>query len=242
MSYHDVQPPDLLPILSPGKHRNPRTGACFMELASLLAGERWSDHPTCTHPLLAAVARHVNDHTSDAGRQRLTHLVPSVIGLTGDDLHIDARIALRSAIMALPVVAANRQRVMAVSVLTCDRVLAELDGRAAAALEKQSRLALAKAPHAAAWADQFTSGIRPSHKGFRRQAAPTIVQDAVEGIAQACVPDPDGMLRGLLVQAIEVCAAWAGRDRTAVDGRLQALHLLPWVVIGRVGVGTARRR
>ena len=50
-----VQPPDLFPILSPGKHRSPRTGACFMELASLLAGERWSDHPACTHPLLAAV-------------------------------------------------------------------------------------------------------------------------------------------------------------------------------------------
>jgi hypothetical protein len=212
MSYHDVQPPDLLPILSPGKHRSPRTGACFMEFASLLAGERWSDHPACTHPLLAAVARHVNDHTSDAGRQRLTDLIPSVIGLTGEDLHIDARIALRSATMALPLVAAGRQRVMAVSVLTCERVLAELDGRAVGGLEDQSRLALAEVPHAADWAYRFTRGVRPSTKGFRRQAVPTIVQDAVRGIARACVPDPDGMLRDLLVEAIDVCAAWAGRD------------------------------
>ena len=209
MSHQDVQPPDLLPILSPGKHRNPRAGACFMELASLLAGERWSDHPACTHPLLAAVARHVNDHTSDAGRQRLADLIPSVIGLTGDDLHIDARIALRSATTALPVVAAGRQRVMAVAVLTCERVLAELDGRAAGALERQSRSALAEVPQAAEWAYQFTSGVRPSRRGFRRQAAPTIVQDAVEGIARACVPDPDEMLRDLLVQAIDVCAAWS---------------------------------
>jgi hypothetical protein len=212
MPDHDLQPPDLLPILSPGKHRSPRTGACFMELASLLAGERWSDHPACTHPLLATLARHVNDHTSDAGRQRLADLVPSVIGLTGDDLHIDARIALGSATMALPVVAAGRQRVMAVSVLTCERVLAELDGRAVGSLEEQSRLVLAEVPQAAGWAYRFTSGIRPSGKGFRRQAAPAIVQDAVEGIAQACVPDPDGRLRDLLVQAIEVCAAWIGRD------------------------------
>jgi hypothetical protein len=102
---------------------------------------------------------------------------------------------------------------MAVSVLTCDRVLADLDGRAAGALEQHSRLALAEVPQAAEWADRFTSGVRPSHRGFRRQAAPTIVQDAVQGIAHACVPDPDGMLRGLLVQAIEVCAAWVGRDR-----------------------------
>src|SRR4029453_873906 len=152
MPYHDVQPPDLLPILSPGKHRNLRTGACFMELASLLPGERWSDHPACTHPLLAAVARHVNDHTSDAGRQRLTHLVPSVIGLTGDDLHIDARIPLRSATMTLPVVAAERQRVLAVSVLTCDRVLADLDGRTAGSLEEEGGFALGEGAPAAAGA------------------------------------------------------------------------------------------
>jgi hypothetical protein len=183
-----------------------------MELASLLAGERWSDHPACTHPLLAAVARHVNDHTSDAGRQRLTGLIPSVIGLTGEDLHIDARIALGSATMALPVVAAERQPIMAVAVLACERVLADLDGRAAGSLEEQSGSALADVPQAAAWAYRFTSGVRPSPKGFRRQAAPTIVHDAVEGIAHACVPDADGMLRDLLDQAIGECAALVGRD------------------------------
>jgi hypothetical protein len=222
-SRHDAHPPDLFPMLSRGKHRSPRTGACFMELASLLAGERWSDHPACTHPLLAAVARHVNDHTSDAGRQRLTDLIPSVIGLTGEDLHIDARIALRSATMALPVVAAERQRVMAVSVLACERVLADLDGRAVGALEEQSRRALAHVPQAAEWAYRFTSGVRPSHRGFRRQAAPTIVCDAVEGIAHACVPDPDGILHNLLVQAIDVCAAWVGRDR--VGGMVDTAHV-----------------
>jgi GTP cyclohydrolase I len=31
-------------------------------------------------------------------------------------------------------------------------------------------------------------------------------------MAQACVPDPDAMLRDLLVQAIEECMAWVGRD------------------------------
>jgi hypothetical protein len=100
-----------------------------MELASYLAGERWSDHPACTHPLLAAVARDVNDYTSDAGRARLAGLIPSVIGLAGDDLHLDARIALGCARTALPVVAAGRQQVMAVSVLTCEHVLAALAGR-----------------------------------------------------------------------------------------------------------------
>ena len=213
MLRYDGQLPELLPMLSRGKHRSPRKGACFMEFASLLAGERWSDHPACTHPLLAALARHVNDYTSDAGRQRLADLIPSVIGLTGDDLHIDARIALRSATTALPVVAAWRQRVMAVSVLACERVLAELDGRPPGTLGEQSRSALAQVPHAAAWADRFTSGVRTSAKGFRQQAAPSIVSGAAQGIAQACIRDPDAMLRDLLVQAIDECAAWSVATR-----------------------------
>jgi hypothetical protein len=215
MSSNDSQLPAELPMLSRGKHRSPRKGACFMEFASLLAGERWSDHPACTHPLLAAVARHVNDYTSDAGRSWLAELIPSVIGLTGDDLHIDARIALRSATMALPVVAAERQRVMAVSVLACERVLGELDGRRIGALEGPSRSALAQVPHAAQWADRFIGDARTSAtpaRRFRRHVAPAIVHDAVEGIAQACVPDPDGMLRDLLVQAIDECGAWARHD------------------------------
>src|SRR5919198_2105013 len=137
MSSHNRQP-ELLPTLSRGKHRSPRHGACFMEFASLLAGERWSDHPACTHPLLAAAARDINDHISDPGRAQLAELIPSVIGLTGDDPHIDARIALRCATVALPVVAAQRQRVMAVAVLACERILADLDGRPQGELEERS--------------------------------------------------------------------------------------------------------
>jgi hypothetical protein len=215
MLRYDDQLPGLLPTLSRGKHRSPRKGACLMEFASLLAGERWSDHPACTHPLLAAVARHVNDFTSDDGRARLADLIPSVIGLTGDDLHIDAAIALGSARLALPVVAAERQRVLAVAVLSCEGVLAELDGRPVGVLGETSRSALAEVPQAAAWAARFTSAApasATSAKRFRQQAARSIVRNAAHGIAQACVPDPDGMLRTLLVEAIDACAAWAHRD------------------------------
>jgi hypothetical protein len=237
MLHNNHQQPVVLPILSRGKHRNPRKGACFMEFASLLAGERWSDHPACTQPLLAAVARLVNDYTSDAGRSRLAELIPSVIGLTGDDLRIDARIALGSARLALPVVAADRQRVLAVAVLSCERVLAELDGRPPGVLEEQSREALAKAPHAARWAEHFISAAQTaatSPKRFCRHAAPTIVHDAAQGIAQGYVPDPDAMLRDLLVQAIEECRMRAGRDpnrdavlTSRVGGRVPAHRRVP---------------
>ena len=38
-----------------------------------------------------------------------------------------------------------------------------------------------------------------------------MVHAAVEGIALACVPEPDELLRDLLAGAIGVCAAGAGR-------------------------------
>jgi len=196
-----------------------------MELVSYLAGERWSDHPACTHPLLAAVARDVNDYTSDAGRARLAGLIPSVIGLVGDDLHIDARIALRCARTALPVVDAERQRTMAVSVLACERVLAGLDGRPAGGLEEPSRRALAEVPLAAQWARSFTRDAAIPPDVFRRHAAPTTVHDAVKGIALAAIPQPDEMLHDLLVGAIGECAALVGRDA----GRSQGCDTGRWV-------------
>jgi hypothetical protein len=208
MFRHDAHVPELVPQLSPGKHRSPRKGACFMELASYLAGERWSDHPACTHPLVATLARLVNDHTSDAGRGALVGLVPSVIGLTSDDPHVDVDIALRSATTALPVACAERQRVLAVGVLAAERMRADLDGRPADRLEEPSRWALAQVPDAARWARRFTQEMRVTPKGFRRHAAPHIVGHAVVGVAQACVPDPDAMLHDLLVGAIGDCAAW----------------------------------
>lgn len=200
--------PDLVPVLSRGRHRNPRRGACFMEMASFLAGERWSDHPTCTHPLLAALARQVNDSISDAGRPQLAGLIPSVIGLTSDDPHVDALIAVRCATTALPVAGAERQRVLAVSVLVCERMLGFLDGRPAAIVAERSSRALEQVPHAAGWARQFSAGFAPSTKVFRRRAAPNTVRYAVEAIARACTPDPDTMLRDLLAGAINDCAPY----------------------------------
>jgi len=182
-----------------------------MELASYLAGERWSDDPACTHPLLAALARDVNDYTTGNGRAALAGLVTPVIGLAGEDLHIDARIALLCARTALPVVAAEQQQVMAVSVLACERVLAALDGRPAGWLGAPSRAVLAQVPLAARWARGFTCGQTASPETFRRHSAPATVHAAVKGIAEACIPQPDQMLYDLLTAAIDECAAWAGR-------------------------------
>ena len=207
--------PDLVPVLSRGRHRSPRKGACFMELASFMAGERWSDHPACTHPLLAALARQVNDATSDAGRHLLAPLIPDVVGLTSDDPRVDVRIALRSATAALPVAAAERQRAMAVAVVAAHRLLDELAGPGqvpTGPLAEDSRWSLGHVPDAARWADEFTDRCPPAIDGFRRHGAPSIVRQAVDGIANACIPHPDHALRDLLHTAIGECADWIRGD------------------------------
>ena len=203
--------PLLMPVLSRGRHRSPRKGACFMEMASYLAGERWSDRPACTHPALAALARSVNDCTSDAGRAALAPLIPSVVGLTGDDPLLHARLALLCATRALPVVAEERQRVMAVAALAADRVLARSDGRGGAGLLPQTRQALARAPLAAAWAQGFATAEGVGLRAHRRHAVPHVIGSAVAGIALSCTADPDALLHALLVEAIETCRTAAPR-------------------------------
>lgn len=211
-------PVEYLPMLSRGKHRSARKGACFMEFASYLAGERWSDHPSCTHPLLAALARQVNDLVCDESRQTLVGHVPEVIGLAGRDLQLDVAIALRAARTALPVVSEELQFAMAAAVLNCERLDADLSGRSEPLLSRPSADALNSVPVAAAWAKRHGRDVAISRRVFRRQTAPAIVECAVHGIARACVPDPDALLVSLLVGAVDDCRAYlAGQSRVDAD-------------------------
>ncbi len=210
-----VTAPELMPVLSRGKHRNPRQGACFMEMVSFLAGQRWSDHPGCTHPLLAEMARLVNDDVTDQLRPQLVPMIPSVIGLTSDDLHMDVAIALRSAIVALPIAAQPRQHVLATAVLTCERVLAGLDGRDPDSLSLRSREALSQVPEAETWARSFSSRRTASEGAFRAQTAPHILNIAVESIALACAPNVEQRLIDLLAATIAQCGALITRGAAA---------------------------
>ena len=85
------------PALSRGAHLSPSDGACLMEAVSLAARASWSDSPTCTHTLVAHLARLVNDAMSPAGRQQLAALIPQLmIADAGDPetaAHTTARLA-----------------------------------------------------------------------------------------------------------------------------------------------------
>ncbi len=220
-----VQTPDLVPVLSPGRHRNPRKGACFMEMASFLAGERWSDHPSCTHPLLAGAARRVNDSVGEEARADLVPLIPSVIGLTGEDPRIAARLALSCATAALPYVSASRQNVLAVGVQTCERMLAGLEGRPETSMTATGRAALHRAPDAERWASRHVRPGRLSQRVFVRQTAPHVVAYAIDGLAEACIDDRDGRLVALLRECI--VQAKAVVDQLAAETAAAVAHDAP---------------
>jgi hypothetical protein len=66
--------------LDPGAHRSPRDGVCLMELASLMAEEKFSDRPRCACIVIAAFLRDWNDRSGYAHRQRLRPYARRVLG------------------------------------------------------------------------------------------------------------------------------------------------------------------
>ena len=69
--------------LSRGKHSSPAQGACVMELASMLAGEPFSDHPVCVSPMIGYLLRAYNDAVDDRRRQRLYVYAAKIVGSAG---------------------------------------------------------------------------------------------------------------------------------------------------------------
>jgi hypothetical protein len=69
--------------LSRGRHSSPEHGACVMELASMLAGEGFSDHPRSVSRPIASFLRGYNDLLDDRRRADLYRYAAQVVGSAG---------------------------------------------------------------------------------------------------------------------------------------------------------------
>lgn len=87
--------PEAMPVISSGGHDDPSQGACVMEYVSLLAGEDWSDRPSCTDPVLAEAARVINDRCDDYQRHRLVPMIGRLMGTGGQPLEVSMEVLLR---------------------------------------------------------------------------------------------------------------------------------------------------
>ncbi len=193
--------PDVMPHLSAGRHRNPRRGACFMEFASYLAGERWSDHPACTDRTLAALARGVNDLVADERRDELVEHIPRVVGLRGGD-ELALVVALRAATVALPIASMERQRVLAAGIISVCALLEER-GVPSRELREEAHRVLDEVPDAARWARTHIATISGRHARLDTISCELLVATAVVGAARACEADTDGHLIRMLIASVD---------------------------------------
>ena len=69
--------------LGKGKHSTPEEGACVMELASMLAGEPFTDHPASVCPVIGSFLRSYNDTIDERRRQALYEYASRVVGSRG---------------------------------------------------------------------------------------------------------------------------------------------------------------
>jgi hypothetical protein len=74
--------------LGRGRHTSPEHGACVMELASMLAGEPFSDHPQSVSPVIASFLRSLNDRLDDERRQDLYKYAAASVG-TADEPDVE---------------------------------------------------------------------------------------------------------------------------------------------------------
>ena len=210
-------PPTFLPTLSAGRHRNPKHGACLMEYASFLAGERWSDHPACTDRVLATLARGVNDLVSSRTRDSLLVLVPRIVGLKSTDRRLALRLALSAASAALPVASMERQHALAVGVR---HGLDELNrlGDPDPQLTAKATMALDQVPEAKEWSRRFCATLAPNPSRAPHPNCEAIATLSVLGIAEACISDADARLRRLLEDAVDGGEQFVRREAKLAQG------------------------
>lgn len=193
-----TNPPSIRSMrqLSAGAHLAPEDGRCLMEYVSALAGAPFGDHPSCTDPTLAELARLVNDAISDAGRNSLVDLAPA-LAATPRTSTLGTALMVHAAVTAAH--AANE----------AEPTLRHHLNRSGRWLERVM---------GAGWMAKLARGFDPLYRpgSARRRLAATVM-----ALGDLLEPDRDAALESALRAAIR--AAESGRARGGpVDQRLPA--------------------
>ena len=205
------QVPEFVPVLSAGRHRSPRSGGCFMEIASFLAGARWSDHPKCADPSLSELARCVNDVMPDDCRSQLAVMIPSVIGTgqrrpTRERALLGASVVRSATMRALPLVE-DKSVPIACALLGAERVLGGHTEAAARVLATQP----AAAATAETWAKEY-AGAWGRAGTYVALAVPLSIKLTVKAVSDELGPDAGPVLTDMLGDAIAEVRVRCGID------------------------------
>jgi hypothetical protein len=177
------------PVLRRRSHGHPFRGACLVEFAATLPAGVWTDRPPGVQPTLAAVARRVNDRTSDEARIALLPWAAWLVGTGGEehDEDVDTAIAAHTGAVAL----------RHADPATADRLAVALARTAWPKPAGHGRL------HT--WRRQM-SRRRDRHRVIRLATA-----------ALAAAPHPDQALRDLLADTVNLTRRRQHLEPVAVD-------------------------
>jgi hypothetical protein len=195
--------PDSMPVLTRGKHRRPRNGACLMEYVSVLSGGPFTDAPGCTDATLGVIARAVNDYSGDDMRQRLA-LLASDLSVAGP-LEVDAQQALarRCLLTALPYSCSTRRRVLIVGLLGLERAAAgATKGYSAEEVGLDAEFALLGCDTAVREAIERIETLPVDLDQHHRRGLAAAIEMAIATIAEEAT-DGDELLYRLLVDCLD---------------------------------------
>jgi hypothetical protein len=175
-----------VPQLMLGAHLCAEDGACLMEAVSVCAGDPWSDHPQCTHPLLAHVARLVNDVSSPQGRELLTMFVSRLAAAVSRHPAAYPRVALACLEMA----ARHRPSLLVAHLRLVSSAQLARDTAATSAPWDTTRAAMTR------------SLIRLRQRLYQRGPAIRAVEASVASVCRLPQPQRDRALIRLLSHAV----------------------------------------
>src|SRR5579859_1895345 len=212
----DTKTPAAPVVLSRGAHE-PDGEYCLMEHISVRAGLPWTDHPECTHPVLAAAARNVNDQLGDEERQALLDLEDDLLAAPprpGLEPRLSVHLAVWSAAQVLPAYEASypgdrrpHQAIEAAKAWLADP--SESNRKAAAAAVAEAVAVAVAEAYPVAVAEATAAAVAVAEAYAVAEAAAVA---AAARSSAAAIPGPVDLLRGLIGQYQELAAADAMRS------------------------------
>jgi hypothetical protein len=224
-------------VLRSGTHASPSDGVSLMEAVSALAGEPWSNNPSCTSPVIAAYARSLSNWLPDDERQRLKAYIPRLVGTAQPDLELQRAFACADAAVRVfaPLAFAAAGLVEEAAKLG---TLAPVDGasaRLAAASADSAELAARSAAGSSAWSAAESMRSAAESARSAAQSAASAARSAAQSAAAESARSAESAQAAarLAARAAEWAQAAAGaaaRPGAESAARSAALDLLDRII------------
>jgi len=211
-------------VLRSGAHTSPSDGVSLMEAVSALAGEPWSNSPSCTSPVIAAYARSLNDWLPDDERQRLKAYIPRLVGTAEPDLEVHRAFACADAAIRVfaPLAFAAADLVEEAATLGAHAPVDLESAQSARSAAESAESAARSAASSSAWS--ATESMRSAAESARSAALSVSSAARSAASSSASAAESTARLAARSAESAQAAARLAGRS--AESARSAAFELL----------------